>query len=303
MKTIDNIDNLESIGRKMVKMIKRAIVIIQNETHRMIVEDKIGYSGLKDDIVTSGDKKAQAMYYAEIRKVFPTFGIIAEEGGLKVLCTNGYNKVHFTIDPLCGTKAYRRKQSYGVATMITLICDRIIVAAVVGDINTGEIYYFADVDIEGEVNHERFGKTTLLVPSQRPLREQYVSLRTAPDTQAHVVTEMIRRPINGGLFKNLDVGGGSIGLFFARLWKGEIGGIIVEPGPVTPWDAAPIIGISHRLGFCYFRIDHEANTLTEFSPLQQDVIYTRPNSELIIHSSRVNELRKWYAGYKTQFAK
>ena len=46
----------------------------------------------------------------------------------------------FTVDPLDGTKAFVRRQSHGVGTMVALVEQGRVVSAYVGDINTQEIY-------------------------------------------------------------------------------------------------------------------------------------------------------------------
>ena len=48
---------------------------------------------------------------------------------------------------------------------------------------------------------------------------------------------------------------GSIGLTFARLWKQEVAAVLLLPSYETPWDSAPILGISRKLGFVCVRMD------------------------------------------------
>ena len=53
--------------------------------------------------------------------------------------------------------------------------------------------------------------------------------------------------------KSYEVEGGSIGIWLARLWKREVGAALLLPGVETPWDTAPIFGISKTLGYRFYR--------------------------------------------------
>lgn len=289
---------LEVVCNQMLLMVRKAIEIIRQESHELIVDQKVGYDGIKEDFAPTGDKLAQAMYVQEITTHFPGFGVIAEEAELTIPCRHYECNVYFTVDPLDGTKAYIRTQSHGVGTMIALVYEGHVVAAAIGDANTGEIYYFADWHEEGGVNRERFGKVALLNPNPLPLKKQYVILRQAPREQPHIVNTMIDFPEKKVLFKNVEISGGSIGLCFARLWKGEAGAIILEPGYVTPWDETPVLGINKRLGFKHFRIDRQMNTMTEFTPQCAQKIVKHGYSELVIHAQHVEEVREWYKNYQ-----
>lgn len=287
--------NLPSIGQRMIKMAQKAIKIIRQESEEMIVEDKTGYDGAKWDCVTNADRKAQEMYLGEIREHFPTFGVIAEEKELTIPCTDPDVDVYFTIDPLDGTKAYARKQSHGVGTMIGLVCNDNIVAVVIGDANTGEIYSYANEADHCQVDRHRFNYIEALGPdTKRPLRHQYAFLLENPRVQPKLVREMIEHyPAEGGLFKDFEIGGGSIGLRFARLWKGEVGALFISPTYDTPWDLMPVLGISQRLGFNFFRFDEELNSYVEYEHELIRKITKRDDNILVIHNTHVAEMKNW----------
>ena len=301
--TYDSIDrvSIRQIGTLLREtIVPRAIRIIQDECHDLTITKKVGYDGVKDDLATNGDKRAQAMYMQELNRYFPTFGIIAEEDGVAIegTSTEG-DDIYFTIDPLDGTKAYERGSSQGVGTMIALVKNNDVVSAYIGDANTGEVYGFAGLEEKGEVTRQRFGITTNLAPDiARPLTKQYVLLRNMPSKQPRVINRMTAEVEDGGLFKDAEVGGGSIGMLFARLWKGEIGAIALNPNHDTPWDMAPIIGICRRLGFKFFKVIEDEvgstlGTLVPYDPALTKTVYYKPHSELIIHESHEQELRDW----------
>lgn len=292
------------IGNFMRKAVRKAIDIIRVESRDMKGEAKIGYGGNLDDIVTSGDYLAQVMYEAKIRKQFPLFGIIGEENGLRVLCKILGHDVYFSVDSLDGTKAHWRKQSHGVGSMLALIVDGVVVAVCIGDVNTGEIFFFdATFDKPGIAHRIRFDYDHQLLPkTNTPLRDQYIYTRRHTLNELPWVQRFIAPKKFGGFFRELEVSGGSIGTSIARLWKGEVGAAILDPGYKTPWDVAPVVGLCKWLGFKLFTI-HTApmseeggqrpTLLTEDKrPLSKKVV-KNDYGTLIIHESYVDELLTW----------
>lgn len=265
------------------ELVPKAIEIIQRESHDLTITEKVGYNGIKDDLTTNGDKLAQAFYINEITKKFPDFGIIAEEDDIDFNSNNTY----FTIDPLDGTKAYERGASQGVGTMIALIQDNKVVSAYVGDINTSEVYGFT----EGyPATRKRFGIVTELKFSPKPLSESYVLLRALPKKQPSLINKMI----DSGLFRSAEVVSGSIGTTFSRLWKGEVGGLVLEPSFNTPWDSSPVFGISLKLGFNFYRID--GDSVVRHNPQLFKIVTEKNYVDIVIHESKENELMEWLSG-------
>ena len=123
-----------------------------------------------------------------------------------------------------GTKAFVRKQSYGVATMIALCTQTNVVAAYVGDVLNEEIYGFRP----GSEKVHRIGRDgqtqTLLISDEQSLKQQYVLLRNHPEIYSPFAQQMAK-PRGKGMFKNIEVSGGSLGITFTRLWKGEVGAV------------------------------------------------------------------------------
>ncbi len=288
---------LPAIQTQIITMVEKAIEIIRANCGNMQAQVKVSYAGNNDDCVTIADKLAQEMYLEEIRKHFPTFGIIAEEQELTIPCTDKNFDVYFTIDPLDGTKAFARKQSHGVGTMLALISDGNIVAVAIGDVNTGEVYTYANESEHCEVTRLRFGVKYQLEPEKKPLAEQYAFLLDHPREQPEIVRNMILpAPKDGGLFKDFEIGSGSIGLRFARLWKGEVGGIFLTPTFDTPWDLMPVLGITKKLGFKFLKIDGRA--LVDFEPEMVRTVTRMPHNLLIIHETHTTELHQWMQNQK-----
>lgn len=233
--------NEHSIGIIMKELVRRAIRTIREERRNFEFRRKKGYNG-QDDIVTTADRAAQDVYVSSLRECFPDYGIVAEEDELRDDAQHD-EELYFTVDPLDGTKAFKRGESEGVGTMIALVHESDIIAAYVGDANTEEIYGYRPESPEVYKISE-YDYAEQLVAPEKPLEQQYVQLREPPSEHSDDLERFVH-----GQFKGLTVETGSIGTKFAQLWKGVVGAIVLPPYHQTPWDIAPIIGISRRLGF------------------------------------------------------
>lgn len=290
------------VGTIMRNMVRTAIRIIRTESQAPTFENKMSYAGILDDFVGKADKLGQIIYEDGIEQYFPDFGAIGEENGLRKLCKIKDHDIYFTVDPLDGTKAFKRMQSHGVGTMIALVVDGAVVAAFIGDINTGEIFGFdATVDEPGTVHRHRFDFVQNVAPNTAlALSDQYVYTRRHPANEPGWIQRLIMPKKQGGFFKDLEAGGGSIGTAIARLWKGELGAAILEPGFETPWDETPVVGICHWLGFEFYRIEREPTDgklpiELVAKPLIKEVGKTH-HGELIIHKDHAPELMAWIDG-------
>lgn len=268
-----------AVGVIMREAVRRAMKIIQR--HRFVVEaeKKMGKDGALSDVVTIADREAQEMYLRMIRENFPNYGVMAEEDELSWKGSGLY----LTVDPLDGTRAYARRQSTGVGTMIALADGTDVLSAYVGDALTSEVYgYRPDSDRVYRLN--RFEQAIRIEYEAKPLKDSYVLMREDPwfyrlDAQA-LATQY---------FKGIDVEGGSIGLSFARLWKHEVGAILLGPGYETPWDSTPVQGISKQLGFVCVEIRPDGS-VELVDPLPPCSVVHRDTEQLIIHRDNLKEL-------------
>lgn len=276
--------NGHAVGIIMKEMVRRAVMTIRNHRQAFEVHSKIGYSGTMNDVLTSADGAAQKVYVRTIREAFPDCGLIAEEDSLVVPPSAGC-ELYFTVDPLCGTKAFVRRQSHGIGTMISLCDGEDFLAAHVGDINTLEIYGFRPGS--DKVHRiDEFTNNEDLVIKPQPLKKQYVALRDPEVAYASVLT---RKLINSA-FKNQVVDGGSIGIWLARLWKGEVGAALIPPGVETPWDSNPVCAISQKLGFVFLRPNPD-NSGWSVCPIGPIVEKThRDHDMVIVHKDNAPEI-------------
>ncbi|MFA6338738.1 MAG: inositol monophosphatase family protein [Candidatus Paceibacterota bacterium] len=300
MKTYGDL-NVHLIGIVMKGVVERAISIIKRECLRFTFKEKATDYKSDKDYVTSADHAAQKIYVKLLRECFPTFGIIAEEDGLIIPCTENLFDAYFTIDPLDGTKAFMRRQSEGVGTMLGLIINGKVAASFIGDVMTEEIYCYRP---ESNKVHRilELGKfepgEVLSINPEKKLSEQFVLLRKAPDSHSLFVQQLTKKQNKGGLFKGINVMAGSVGITTAKLWKSEIGAVIWTPGITTSWDLTPVFGISEKLGFEFYSIEYDLLSfpyITQKNFVLKERKIKLETETIIIHKSRVPELLKWIA--------
>lgn len=276
-----------TVGIVMKDVTHRAMSAIAEERTHFEAKAKIGYGGELNDLVTSADGIAQGIYTKIIGENFPQYGIIAEEDNLSIECTmeNGED-LFFTIDPLDGTKAFARGQSQGVGSMIALVHNGKVIAACIGDIMTGEMFYYRP---ESHRAH-RLGRNNMpeKLPPPDPdskLTSRYVIIRDRESAYHPLVQKIVAPPRNGGLMDNIEITGGSIGIFMSRLWKNEFGMAVLKAGHQTPWDWAPVVGISEKLDYQFFMTYNDDCRIVQFDPtiprqpifFEQDIIVVHKN--------------------------
>lgn len=88
------------------------------------------------DVVTEIDKKVEAMYADEIKKVFPDHGIIGEEGTSE----NPDQELIWVLDPLDGTKNYSIENPF-FCTSICLLQNKDPIISVIHEPITDNLYY------------------------------------------------------------------------------------------------------------------------------------------------------------------
>jgi len=276
-----------AVGVLLKEMVRRAIETIQEQQFTFEASEKTTSYGEGLDFVTTADHAAQEIYLKMARECFPGYGIIAEEDELNVDCVLE-QRFWITIDPLDGTRAFMRRQSHGIGTMVAMISENEVHAAYIGDVTTREIYGYRP----GSAKVHRISRFSsghqLQIDAERTLSQQYLLLHDDPASFPPHAQTLFLNPARR-LFKSYEVTRGSIGVEFSRLWKGEVGGILVHPGNVTPWDFAPILGISARLGFVFLSLDR-------LEPFEFPIPRTTFNVDqelLVIHGSRLAEALKY----------
>lgn len=290
--------NPHTVGLVMRECARRAMIEIAQQKTTFTSKEKVSDYKLGEDLVTSADYAAQAVYIKIIDENFPYAGIVAEESfARKCSDPDPKNNYYFTIDPLDGTKAYGRKQSHGVSTMIAYVCNGVVEGATIGDPNTLEVFHSRP---ESKKLHRIYGfdSSVELFPKEGMLKDQYLQLRCDPRKLSKFGQALSDPLLDNRLFKEVEVMGGSIGTTFTRLWKGEVAGVLLEfgTGAQTPWDACPVFGISQKMGYQFFRILNNGLHPYHFTPSEE--IITIDGEILCVHESNVPELKEWAASLK-----
>lgn len=270
--------NGHSVGIIMKEAVRRAIVAIRIQRQSFESTAKRGHGGSLDDVFTSADRAAEVIFVKVLRECFPDITVITEESpGLVEISNYNGKPIYFTVDPLDGTRAFIRRESTGVGTMIALVHGNDVLSAFVGDVNTQEIYGFAPGSMTVERITEFNTSETLGTGNRKRLSASFLMLRDRERSYSASSQALI-----DARFKNVSVSAGSIGIWCAKLWKGEVGAALLFPELETPWDSAPVIGISRALGYVFLR-PADDHTWEEYYPQLRSAIYRREHETWIIH--------------------
>lgn len=297
--------NEHIIGILMREAVRRACNVINKERFTFAFQEKTVDYKVGQDFVSSADKHAQEIYLELLKKNFPEFGIIAEEDDLFTDAASftddqgTTHKYYFTIDPLDGTKAFIRKQSDGYSSMLALIhesdSEKKVIGACIGDPMTGEMYYTRPGSPRVHLlMPEKTDSQLLQFNPETNLKESYILMRENANIASPIIQKMATGPaVETRLFKDAEIQGGSIGIGFAKLWKGQYAGLVLKAGSTTVWDTSPIVGISVKLGFVPLVI----NSFGKLEMGSFTVSTTRENipqpEMLIVHSSIVPKILAW----------
>lgn len=284
--------NPHTVGLVMKECVRRAMLEIA--TQRIVFTSEVKHTDYKagEDLVTSADYAAQKIYLKILDENFPLAGIIAEENFSRK-CSDPNHNYYFTVDPLDGTKAYGRKQSHAVSTMIAFVFDGVVEGVTIGDPNTLEIFHSRPGADSVHRIYSFENSQKLIVDTKRSLSSQYLQLRCDPRKLSSLSQNLASAVKGPNLFLDIEVMGGSIGFTFTRLWKGEVGGVLMEKstGQQTPWDTCPVFGLSKKMGYVFYEIIDSKLVPYTFEP-SEDMIKIG-NELLCIHESRVEELMEW----------
>lgn len=272
------------MGLALKELVRRAIIIARRQRTSFEINNKLGYGGTMDDVFTTADTLAQESYVKLLTECYPDIGIIGEEDSLVIEGNSGLRR-YFTIDPIDGTKAYIRRQSHGIGSMIALVTNETVESAYIGDINSQEIFGYRPGSHSAWriTDWETYERLENNPPSTEP-DKLYLLLRE----REQIYGELSRETIS--LFKSVSIDGGSIGIWSARLWKGEVGGLLLNASWETPWDSSPVIGISKKLGYLFFEATERG--WRRYEPIVSQSKYWRNHDTLIIHANQVEILAK-----------
>lgn len=267
--------NLATIDFVLREAMRQAIRKIRSQRLSFTAYDKPNiYKDNTTDIVTSADQDAQQIYIQAISQCFPDWGIIAEENELR---KPTQNDIWITIDPVDGTRAFARKQSHGVGTMVAVLAQEKIQCAYVGNVMTQDIFGFR-ADQEGAIRWLDFDFPYPLQYQKKTIDQSAILISNRFERYPQMIKNLIRK------FRYSALEWDSIGIRFTKLWAGEAQALLFNFKFFTPWDAYPILGISQHLGFQLYQFSEEKTHLLPYTisldkepkPLEQDLLMMHP---------------------------
>lgn len=279
------------IGILMKELARRAIARIQVRRMGFTEIHKESYNPERtDDVFTEADREAQEIYFKGLRECTPQFGIIGEEDNLRVPCTHPSCNIYWTIDPVDGTRAFTREQSHGIGTMLALVCNGKVIAALVGDVMTNELFYFRPGSERVHRIYDFSTPKVLEIDGTKTLAEQYLLLRDPAEKYSPASQKLVRQ---NDLFKSYQIADGSIGTMMARLWKGEVAAAVFRPGTETPWDVSPFLGICQQMGFIFLQALSSNGEWSQIEMTPPTEVRQQGKEVLVIHGSRLEEFSAW----------
>jgi fructose-1,6-bisphosphatase/inositol monophosphatase family enzyme len=284
----------------MKKAVMRASKIVRERHLNPEINDKPTGSD-RPDFETNADMDAQDEFVRIMIDSCRTYGFIGEERDrttgkpLRIPRTHPKHHLRFFADGLDGTRAFVRGQSTGIGTMLALGCDDEIIAAYVGDVMTEEVYCLRPGGNHVYRYTERWGYKKIVVDVSKPLRERYVLTQDHPLMYTPAVRDILgAHDLSTLRFTNIEAHGGSIGISMARLWKGEVGAMILHGGKQNPWDLAPVYGICKHLGFRFMKIEPELPIrVTPIDIVIQDEPWNIDGPMIVVHESYLPEIASW----------
>jgi fructose-1,6-bisphosphatase/inositol monophosphatase family enzyme len=276
--------NGHSVGRILKEAVRRAATEIRAQRLTFEAHVKKGYGGSMNDVFTSADKAAQEVYLRTFMECFPGCGVIGEEDSLSIPATAPVT-AYFTVDPIDGTRAFIRRQSHGITTMVALVDQGEVISAYVGDISSDEVYGYrpGSKAVHRITNLDSFEPLNPAAAAPPNMDKVNGLLRDPVDIYGPETRALVQR------FSNYEIMGSSIGAWAARLWKGEVSALLMPPGFETPWDSTPVIGISKMLNCVWLK--PESGQWVTYEPPLPLAPYRRPHDALLVHASCVKDGR------------
>jgi fructose-1,6-bisphosphatase/inositol monophosphatase family enzyme len=276
--------NGHSVGRILKEAVRRAATVIRAERQSFEAHTKQSYGGTMDDVFTSADKAAQEVYLRTFTECFPGCGVIGEEDSLSLPATPPLS-AYFTVDPIDGTRAFIRRQSHGISTMVALVDGGEVISAYIGDISSDEVYGYrpGSARVHRITRLDMFETLEPGLSTPTAIGEVFGLLRDPPHVYSPQTQKLVER------FRGYEVMGSSIGTWAARLWKGEVQALLFAPSFETPWDSTPVMGISRKLGFVWLRPEVEA--WVQYAPELPLAPMRRDHDVLVVHESLVADGR------------
>jgi 3'(2'), 5'-bisphosphate nucleotidase len=239
---------------------------------------------LKQDktIVTKADIESNRIIIEQIRKSFPTDGIISEE----MQEVKGERK--WFIDPLDGTESFvRMSDEFGIH--IGLCESDTPVLGVVYRVAKGELYY--STKNKGAFKENKEGKSPLRIPQNLSLK--MICVTSYGDQALKNIEEHLKL-----LSINKVVRAAATGLRILKLADGEADFHLIDSPKVKPWDICAPHAILQEAGGQVSHADGTQVTYQQGAIGKKAIFFTRTNKQL---SYSLDKLKHSFKKTRPQF--
>lgn len=256
-------------------------------TKAVVAHSKSSYAGeAAADVFTTADKSSEALFESLAGDFPQGIGYIGEEG-LRRPCTLDDCDIYITIDPLDGTRAYieaakewRQLRPGEVSVMLgVLVGEKGMssrlksVAGYICDVADDTLYCLSpnSSHVERIVGDSHVDMSR--IPASRVVRSGNLLVHRSMNPNApspipsnDIASRLMQPASQGGVFGNVSIGYGSIGLKVASVFAGEFAAMLRpnSTGFYTPWDEGPL------QAFC--RIGHVKTFVILADGLQEIVV-------------------------------
>lgn len=231
--------------------------------------------------LTDTELGALKLIVNETSESFVGIGIISENGPREFHSIYG-SDAYITVNPLGRRKAFIQRKLQDVTTSAALVVNGGVNSAWVADVDAKELFGYSTEDVAVQYigkyrNDQTLSRARFEEVSKARILHRDPDVKFPPFVQSTL-----------GRFGKRLIDSSSIGKLFARLWKGECGAVLLSPGMETPWDGAPVIGISQRLGFVFLKPVKGRRIWRRYSPKITTEVYRRKHYTLVVHESMLN---------------
>lgn len=285
--------------RHLLPMVTQAMFLVDGRRRTFIATPKLGLDGL-EDVFTDIDVAVQKFCLDYLALHTLSFGIKAEEGGhCKSSEVEGLD-VYWTLDPIDGTKSFVRGSGRGISVMVSLVINGEVVLSAIGDICTGELFFYTH-DREGafvRTSVFRQGASDIALTPCPKLAGSDGMMGKPLAKFSPQLQRLFRTEAPDGLFGEQQVDRGSIGVRYAELWRGATAVYLARPYMETPWDNTPLIGFNRKLGYVTLRFNDATMRFDQIEPSVPADCRPGNDETVVIHGSHLPEFRAWEASLK-----
>lgn len=244
----------------------RLIKLELQKVQKLIIHKRFGFvvnAKGRDDIQTDADTSVEALIADFVDECYGVYsGIIGEEKIRRK--PRGRSRSWKIVDPLDGTKAFARNESYGISSLLSIYEGNEVTSSYIMNPYTDELFYFRAKSPNTWHFFKDEAPQQIVRPEPKPLSKCIIGLRSDVRIYSPFIQDLTLPVEVGGIIKDSRGYSGSFALMIMDLVRGIIQQAIVKPGPQKPWDCAAPWSFMNRFGIKAYRVDAKRRKLIEF---------------------------------------